>query len=145
MNHLYLRANLAGRDIAVPATHVESVVKVSDVVTVPAVSPHICGLFALRSRVLTVVDCAWFIDGRSRPTADGSLAIVVTIDGHHYGLLVDAVEDIISVEEPPVTATGGLGQGWNNLGREMLHMGDAQSLLVMDITRVVNPQQSLAA
>ncbi|MEO1044625.1 MAG: chemotaxis protein CheW [Pseudomonadota bacterium] len=149
MNNLYLRARLAGRDIAIPAACVESVVKISDIVPVPAVSPHIAGLFALRSRVLTIVDCAWFIHGSKGDIADTSLAIVVTIDNHHYGLLVDAVDDILTIDSDPVAATGGVGRGWDMLGDTMLHVDDAieaaRSLLVLDVANAVNPPPSAAA
>ncbi|MEM1133719.1 MAG: chemotaxis protein CheW [Pseudomonadota bacterium] len=145
MSSLYLLASLAGREIVIPATHVESVVKVHDIVPVPAVSPQICGLFALRSRVLTLVDCCCFVEGHKCGYQPGQLAIVATIDGHHYGLLVDAVHDIITSEEEPIAATGDLGQGWSTIGNEMVSIDDGRLVLVMDITNVVNPSQPLAA
>lgn len=145
MSELYLKARLAGRDIAIPTAMVEGVVKLSGIVPVPAVPPHISGLFALRSRVLTVVDCAWFITAEKRMIADGSFALVATIDGHLYGLVVDHVEDIMHVETEQLALARGLGGGWERIGNEMLHIPDHTSLLVMDMAGAVNPHQAAAA
>ncbi|WOE76456.1 chemotaxis protein CheW [Alterisphingorhabdus coralli] len=145
MASLYLLARLAGRDIAIPAEHVESVVRVSHVVPVPAVSPHISGLFALRSRVLTLVDCHWLVEGRKRQIESEQLAIVVTIDGHLYGLLVDAVQDIIAIEDKPLPVTGNIGSGWDAIGNQMVSIADTQLTLVLDAARVVNPALANAA
>ena len=69
MNSLYLIATIAGEDVAIPAHQVESVVKVRDVVARAAVKPFVSGLFALRSRVLTLIDCQYFVTGTAADPA----------------------------------------------------------------------------
>ena len=55
---LYLIGMIAGRRVAIDAALVDSVIEVADVQPVPGAAEGILGLAALRSRVLTVVDCA---------------------------------------------------------------------------------------
>ena len=57
MNELLLIVTIAGSRVAFPAAKVESVVELDALSPVPRAAPHIAGLSALRSRVLTVIDC----------------------------------------------------------------------------------------
>src|SRR5689334_18908704 len=57
VKELLLVVTIAGERVALPAAAVESVVELDTLIPVPRAAPHIAGLSALRSRVLTVVDC----------------------------------------------------------------------------------------
>ena len=56
MDSLKLIARIAGQRIALTADAVESVVEIEAITPVPLAPPHVAGLAALRSRVLTVID-----------------------------------------------------------------------------------------
>ena len=122
MAELLLIARLAGRRIAFPAADVEAVVELEGLTPAPRAAPHVAGLSALRSRVLTVIDGLAALEaGRSEgPARD---AIVVPSGGHTYALLVDEVEDVIEASTAPVpakVATGhrlGSGLAWHDRGR----------------------------
>ena len=58
----------------------------------PRAAPHVAGLSALRSRVLTVIDCQRSLELGSTDLGGLREAAVVEVDGHHYALTVDAVE-----------------------------------------------------
>ena len=57
MNELLLVVTIAGERVALSAAAVESVVELDTLIPVPRAAPHVAGLSALRSRVLTVIDC----------------------------------------------------------------------------------------
>ena len=57
MSELLLVVVIAGERVALPAAAVESVVELDTLIPVPRAAPHVAGLSALRSRVLTVIDC----------------------------------------------------------------------------------------
>ncbi len=136
MAELLLIARLAGRRIAFPAADVEAVVELEGLSPAPRALPHVAGLSALRSRVLTVIDGLAALEaGRS----DGRIrdAIVVPSGGHTYALLVDEVEDVIEASAPPVPARASLGQGWD---RVSLGMVEAEGELFL----LVDPHQLIA-
>ena len=56
MSDLLLIVTIAGERVALPASAVESVVELDALISVPRAAPHVAGLSALRSRVLTVID-----------------------------------------------------------------------------------------
>ena len=57
MSELLLIVTIGGERVALPAAAVESVVELDTLIPVPRAAPHLAGLSALRSRVLTVIDC----------------------------------------------------------------------------------------
>lgn len=147
-NTLYLRIKIAGRDVVLPASKVESVVNIAEIVAVPYVEPHICGLFAMRSKVVTLVDSQWYITGeKSDMTSnamDSSIGVVVSIDGHIYALLVDAVCDIFETATAPKKLPSSAGNGWDIFGDSILEVND-DTLLILEPENLVGTRNSLAA
>ena len=102
MNELLLVVTIAGERVALPAAAVESVVELDTLIPVPRAAPHVAGLSALRSRVLTVIDCMRSLELGVTDCSDGIReAAVVELDGHHYALIVDLVEDVVEALSDP--------------------------------------------
>lgn len=144
MKELYLIAIIAGEKVVIPAEQVDSVVNVRESVPVPSSAPFIAGLFALRSRVLTLIDCQFFVSGEPVDLVPGQPAIVVNIGGCHYGLLVDAVIDVVQSAIAPVPLPSQLPAGWRDIGRALLDIDQATYLLI-DPDYMVNPAVRRAA
>jgi purine-binding chemotaxis protein CheW len=96
---LFLIAHVAGRPVAIDGAQVDSVVDLGEIVPVPGAERAVRGLAALRSRVVTVIDTGVAL-GKSPMPADSRRAVITRIDGHHYALLVDALEDVEREGEP---------------------------------------------
>lgn len=144
MKELYLIAVVAGEKVAISAEQVDSVVNVRDAVPVPSSAPYVAGLFALRSRVLTLIDCQYFASGTPADLNPGQPAIVVNIGGCHYGLLVDTVMDVVHSGTAPAPLPGQLPAGWRDIGRALLNI-DAETCLLIDPDYMVNPGLRRAA
>lgn len=144
MKDLYLLAVIAGETVAFPSERIDSVVKVRESVPVPSAAPFIAGLFALRSRVLTLIDCQYFVTGDTAELVPGQPAIVVNIGGCSYGLLVDDVLDVTPVRTPALPLPSQLPAGWSEIGRSLLELG-GETYLLIDPDYMVNPQVRRAA
>ena len=144
MKSLYLVAIIAGEQVAITAEQVDSVVKVRDAVPVPSAAPFIAGLFALRSRVLTLVDCQFFVTGEHHDLVNGQEAIVVKVGGYSYGLLVDNVLNVVNVSNKEEPLPAALPAGWSAIGSAMLEI-DGKMHLVVDPQLLVNPSRRRAA
>jgi purine-binding chemotaxis protein CheW len=138
MSKLYLLAEIAGVEVAICSDIIESVVNVGEVVAVPRCDPVIAGLFALRSRVLTLIDCQYRISRRRKSAVNGSLAAIATIGGHSFGLLVDKVFDVMTVADDAVHPAVKLAPEWTAVVRDLVAIGDR---MVM----IVDPEQLVAA
>lgn len=134
MAHLYLIAQLAGRAVAIDSDQVESVVDIGEVTQVPLASQHVRGLAALRSRVVTVVDThtALGLDSSS----EARRAVITHVDGHHYALLVDALDDVAPFELLPLAGGVALGSAWQRAGRGIVER-DGEPILAIDLAALV--------
>lgn len=105
----YVGFELAGEHIAFPMERVLEIVRVPNTVDVPMTHPALMGLANLRGVVLPVIDLRQLLD---LPTTDRaeSQRVVVCDAGSQFGLCVDRVSSVMSVEaaeieESSTTAT----------------------------------------
>ena len=91
-----------------------------------------------RSRVLTVIDCQRSLELGTTSLNDGELheAAVVELDGHHYALTVDAVEDVVEALSEPAPIRAAMGDGWERVSKGMVETEEGPLLLV-DIASVI--------
>jgi len=137
MSELLLIVTIAGERIALPASAVESVVELDTLIPVPRAAPHVAGLSALRSRVLTVIDCQRSLELGDTDCSDGIReAAVVELDGHHYALIVELVEDVVEAQSDPVPVRAAMEKGWERASLGMVETEEGPFLLV-DIATLI--------
>ncbi len=144
MVSLFLIANIDGARVAIDSTVIESLVHVHDVISVPKCDPSVAGLFALRSRVLTLIDSQYLVTGKQQPLKKGALAVVAEIAGHHYGLLVDSVEDVVSIPDESIEDHINPPNKWAALVTRIASV-DGDMVMILDTTQLINGEESLAA
>lgn len=130
MKALLLIITIAGERVAIPADDVESVVEIEGLTPVPRCAGHIAGLAALRSRVLTVIDCLASLEMGVSVVEGPREAIVIETDGHPYALLVDSVEDVFEYQGEVQPVRTSLAAGWQRVARGMVETGPDQLLLI---------------
>jgi purine-binding chemotaxis protein CheW len=145
MNELLLIVTIAGERVALPSAAVESVVELDALIPVPRAAPHGAGLSALRSRVLTVIDCMRSLELGTTDCSDGIReAVVVEIDGHHYALMVDLVEDVVGALSEPAPMRAAMGPGWERVSQGMVET-ETGPLLVVDVAALIAGLEARAA
>jgi purine-binding chemotaxis protein CheW len=145
MNELLLVVTIADERVALPAAAVESVVELDTLIPVPRAAPHVAGLSALRSRVLTVIDCRRSLELSATDSSDHVReAAVVELDGHHYALIVDAVEDVVAATSEPSPIRAAMGAGWERVSLGMVET-ECGPLLVVDVPGLISGIEARAA
>ena len=134
MSHLYLIAQIAGRAVAIDSEQVESVVDIGEVTAVPRASTHVRGLAALRSRVVTVVDTQSALGMAGGSNA--RRAVITQFEGHHYAMLVDALDDVAPFELLPLASGVALDAVWRGAGRGIVER-DGEPILAIDLASLV--------
>ncbi|MFZ5705083.1 MAG: chemotaxis protein CheW [Pseudomonadota bacterium] len=143
MHNLYLIIVIGGQRALLPAACVESVVEVTEITSVPCAPPHVRGLFALRSRVLTVIDPLPAL-GERRASDHGDQAVIVHVDGHLYAMLVDDVDDVVVIDGAPAAPRALLSPGWASHTEGALEL-DGEPLLLIDVATIIAGPLDLAA
>ena len=145
MSELLLVVTIAGERVALRSAAVESVVELDALIPVPRAAPHVAGLSALRSRVLTVIDCMRSLELGLTDCSDGIReAVVVELDGHHYALLVDLVEDVVEARSEPSPVRAAMGPGWERISEGMVETENGP-LLVIDVAALIGGAEAKAA
>ena len=143
MTSLFLIAQIAGRPVAIDSAQVDSVVDIGVVVPVPRAAREVLGLAALRSRVVTVVDSCIALD---LPAAKQTMrrAVITLVDGQHYAVLVDSVEDVAPFDPLPISSGIVLDGGWRKTGCGIVER-DGEPMLVIDLRALLPGLCPLAA
>jgi len=145
MSELLLIVTIAGERVAFPAAAVESVVELEALIAVPRAPRHVAGLSALRSRVLTVIDCMRSLELGETDCSDGIReAAVIELDGHHYALIVDLVEDVVEALADPLPVRAAMAPGWERVSRGMVET-EVGPLLLIDVGALIAGPETRAA
>jgi purine-binding chemotaxis protein CheW len=142
MTGLFLIAHLGGRTVAIESGQVESVVDIGAIVPVPGAGAEVRGLAALRSRVVTVIDTRVAL-GLAPASRAGGRAVITVVDGHHYAVLVDALDDVAPFTLEPLSPGIVLDAGWRQAGAGIIER-DGEPILAIEL-RALIPQTAAAA
>ncbi len=135
MTELFLIARIAGRTVAINSDQVDSVVDIGEITPVPRTGPEVRGLAALRSRVVMVIDTHAAL---GLPTSDlpPSRAVITMVEGHHYAILVDALEDVAPFVRTALTNGIAVDGGWARAGCGIVDR-DGDPILAIDLRALV--------
>jgi purine-binding chemotaxis protein CheW len=121
----------------VDAAQVQQIFRPQGLAPVPLAAPEIRGVMSLRGRIVTAV-CA-----RTRLGLEpGGEAIAIGLDheGESYGLLVDGVGEVLSLEPNELSAPpGALPPRWSDSVRAVCQL-DRELLLILDAPRLLGPR-----
>jgi purine-binding chemotaxis protein CheW len=145
MSSLLLVVTIGGQRVALPSDAVESVVELDTLIPVPRAAPHVAGLSALRSRVLTVIDCMRSLELGTTECSNGIReAAVVELDGHHYALIVDLVQDVVEALSDPTPMRAAMGEGWERVSAGLVET-ESGPLLLVDVAALIAGAEAKAA
>ena len=139
---LFLIAHVAGQAVAIGADQVESVVDIGTIVAVPRAGGHVRGLAAQRSRVVTVIDTVAALGMTGG--GEASRAVITRVDGHHYALLVDALDDVAPFALQPLASGVPLSEAWQRAGHGLVER-DGEPILAIDLTALIPGSPAQAA
>ena len=129
---------VAGQMFGLPISRVQDVFKPSRITRVPLAGAEIAGVLNLRGRIVTAIDMRRRLEANRREDGASVMAIGIEARGESFGLLVDAVGEVLKladVEREPNPI---------NLGGKLVALSDGvyrlegQLLVVLDVDRVLD-------
>ena len=88
-----------------------------------------------KPKVVTVIDTHAVLGLDDDGAAEGR-AVITVIDGHHYAILVDALEDVTPCALQPLSGGILLDAGWRALGSGIVEL-DGEPVLAIDLRAMV--------
>ena len=138
----YLIARIADRHVAIHTSRVESVIDLGEVLPAPLSPPEVRGLVAIRSRVVTVIDPNILLGLPAQPL-ERRRAVITAVDGHHYAILVESLDEVETLECQPLSSGLALAPGWRGCAEGIVeHAGEP--ILIIDFLPWI-PVGALAA
>jgi purine-binding chemotaxis protein CheW len=141
----YVTATIDGHLFGLPILRVQDVFMPERVTRVPLAPPEIAGVLNMRGRIVTLIDMRRRLRLRPREPDAAAMAIGVETRGESYGLLIDAVGEVLQLEE------SAREQNPVNLSPELarvsagIHRLEEQLLMVLDVDRVLDIDARAAA
>jgi purine-binding chemotaxis protein CheW len=134
----YVTATIGGQLFGLPIQRVQDVFTPERVTRVPLAPGEIAGVLNLRGRIVTLIDMRDRL-GLERPSGDTPpMAIGVESGGESYGLLIDAVGEVLKLDD------AGREANPINLDPRLarvsagIHRLDGQLLMLVDVDRVLD-------
>jgi purine-binding chemotaxis protein CheW len=134
----FVTFTVAGQMFGLPISRVQDVFKPSRITRVPLAGAEIAGVLNLRGRIVTAIDMRRRLEANRREDGASVMAIGIEARGESFGLLVDAVGEVLKladVEREPNPI---------NLGGKLAALPDGvyrlegQLLVVLDVDRVLD-------
>ncbi len=133
----FVTLTLANQLCGVPVLAVREVITNSKIVRVPLAPSEIAGNINLRGRIVTAVDtrCRLGLEP-ALDTAD-RVALVAENDGALYALLIDQVQEVLSLRMDMIEATpSNLSATWRQFSSGVFRLPD-RLMVVLDIDRLL--------
>jgi len=141
----FVTFTIDGQIFGLPIACVQDVFKPTRITKVPLAAGEIAGVLNLRGRIVTAIDMRYRLEVKRREEGDASMAIGIEAKGESFGLLVDAVGEVLKLpaaqrEPNPI-----------NLDRKLavlsagIYRLDGQLLVVLDIDRILDLRAETAA
>ena len=133
----YVTAMIGGQLFGMPISRVQDVFIPELMTRVPLASSDVAGVLNLRGRIVTAIDMRSRLGLPKRDTGRPPMAVGVDLRGESYGLLIDAVGEVLKLaddsrEVNPVNLDPRMAKMASGI-----HRLDGQLMVVLDVDRVL--------
>lgn len=134
----YVSIMIGGQMFGIPVLLVHDVLGPQRITRIPLAPPEVAGSLNLRGRIVTAIDVRMKLGLPKRTAGETTMSVVVEHGGEFYSLMVDQVGEVLSLdannfERNPAT----LDPRWREVSLGIYRL-DAQLLVVLDVTRLLD-------
>ena len=106
----YLTFALAGEDYGVDILAVREIRGWAKVTRIPQSPPFILGVLNLRGAIVPIMDLRGRFGLPEQERDALTVTVIVAVEGRHFGMVVDAVSDVLDVDSKQVRDVPNFGQ-----------------------------------
>jgi purine-binding chemotaxis protein CheW len=141
----YVTVVIGEQLFGLPIGRVQDVFVPERLTPVPLAPPEVAGVLNLRGRIVTAIDMRRRLDLDKRTGDLPLMAIGIDLRGESYGLLVDAVGEVMTFPNSACEAKpANLDARWDRIASGVIRL-EGQLLVVLDVDRVLDMRKRAAA
>jgi len=138
----YLTVNLADEEYGVDILAVREIRGWTPVTRIPQAPSYVLGVLNLRGAIVPVLDLRLrFGLVREEYTAT-TVTVIVTVAGKNFGVVVDAVSDVVDVDAAAVRPVPDMGTAVDTEYLKGLTSVGERMVLLLDVDRLLQPQDA---
>lgn len=138
----YLTVNLAQEEYAIDILAVREIRGWTPVTRIPQAPSYVLGVLNLRGAIVPVLDLRLrFGLAREEYTAT-TVTVVVTVANRLFGVVVDAVSDVLDVQSDQIRPVPDMGTAVDTEYLKGLTAVEERMVLLLDVDKLLQPQDA---
>ncbi|HWT77154.1 MAG TPA: chemotaxis protein CheW [Mobilitalea sp.] len=137
----YLIFALSNELYGIEIRHVTEIIGLQPITVVPELPEYICGIINLRGKIIPVMDVRLRFKKQYKEYNDRTCVIVIDINNQAMGLIVDSVEEVLSIMDSEIVTTAEGTITSNKYIKGIGKVGNDVKLL-LDCTRLLNVDEA---
>lgn len=133
----YLTVNLAHEEYGIDILAVREIRGWTPVTRIPQSPPYLLGVLNLRGAIVPVLDLRLRFGVEREAYTDTTVTVIVAVDGRSFGMVVDAVSDVLDAADSQVRPVPDMGTTVDTEYLRGLIGVDERMVLLLDIDRLL--------
>ncbi|MDD3174768.1 MAG: chemotaxis protein CheW [Herbinix sp.] len=133
----YLTFALSNELYGIEIKHVTEIIGVQPITKVPELPEYICGIINLRGKIIPVMDVRLRFKKQFREYNDRTCVIVIDIINSTMGLIVDSVEEVLTITDSEIVVPSEANMIRNKYIKGIGKVGNEVKLL-LECNRLLN-------
>lgn len=138
----YLTLNLAHEEYGVDILAVREIRGWTPVTRIPQAPSYVLGVLNLRGAIVPVIDMRLRFGLPPEEYTANTVTVIVTVAGRHFGVVVDAVSDVLDVNAADLRPVPDMGTTVDTEYLKGLTAVDERMVLLLDVDKLLQPQDA---
>lgn len=139
----YLCFSLGEEEFAIPLLQVKTVTGLPEITKVPNAPPYFMGIMNLRGQVISILDLRKKLAIKPNEKAETAV-IIVEFSGHQIGLVVDAINSVLSPTTAELQPRPEMMGGKSSDYVTAVYVKDTRIVLILDVLRSLGAEDKSA-
>lgn len=138
----YLTVNLAQEEYAIDILAVREIRGWTPVTRIPQAPHYVLGVLNLRGTIVPVLDLRLRFGLVREEYSAITVTVIVTVAGRHFGVVVDAVSDVLDVLSADIRPVPDMGTTVDTEYLKGLTSVGERMVLLLDVDKLLQPQDA---
>lgn len=130
--------NIGPEEFGVDITKVQEINRMVEITKVPQAPNYVEGVINLRGKVIPIIDLRKRLGVEIRENDKNTRIVVVDMDGHVMGMIVDAVSEVLRIPASTIEPAPEIATGVNSEYIQGVAKLDDRLLMFLDLSHIID-------